>query len=203
MKITAIDQMTHKPGMYRISVDAKPSGYVAAADVFELGLNRGGDINAEVYSRLLEKVKYNAFYASAIGYADRRLRSIAEIERYLKGRGCDSKTATAIAKKLVSTGLVDESKLAAAYVHDAELLKPLSRNMLELKLRQKRIDSDLIDASIQSAGYDDEQALDKLVRLKEARYAGNQPRFFRYLLRQGFSYTAIAKRIGKPERPKT
>ena len=203
MKITAIEQMTHKPGMYRISVDTKPIGYVTADDVFELGLNRGGDISAESYSKLIEKVKYNAFYASAISYADRRLRSVAEIERYLKGRGCDSKTATLIAKKLVSSGLVDESKLAAAYVHDAELLKPLSRNMLELKLRQKRIDSDLIDASIQSAGYDDEQALDKLVRLKQARYAGNQPRFFRYLLRQGFSYTAIAKRIGKPERPKT
>ena len=203
MKITAIEQMSHKPGMYRVSVDTKPIGYVAADDVFELGLGHGGDITSETYSKLLKKVKFNAFYASAIAYADRRLRSVAEIERYLKGRGCDLKMAAVIAKKLVNSGLVDESKLAIAYVHDAALLKPLSRNMLELKLRQKRIDSDLIDASIQSAGYDDELALDKLVRLKQARYVGNQPRFFRYLLRQGFSYSAIAKRIGKPERPKT
>lgn len=203
MKITAIEQMSHKPGMYRISVDAKPIGYVTADDVLELGLGHGSDITAEAYSVLLEKVKYSAFFANAISYADRRLRSVAEIERYLKGRGADPKTASSIATKLVSSGLVDESKLATAYIHDAEVLKPLSRNMLQLKLRQKRIDSDLIDASIQTSGYDDEKALDKLVRIKQARYAGNQPRFFRYLLRQGFSYSAIAKRIGKPERPKT
>ena len=121
MKITAIEQMSHKPGMYRISVDTKPIGYVAADDVFELGLGHGGDITSETYSKLLQKVKFNAFYASAITYADRRLRSVAEIERYLKGRGCDLKMATVIAKKLVNSGLVDESKLAIAYVHDAAI----------------------------------------------------------------------------------
>lgn len=203
MKITAIDQMSHKPGMYRISVDKKPLGYVSSEDIFALGLAHGGELKPQVYSKLLERIKYSAFYASAVAHADRRLRSAAEVERYLKGKGCDLNTAKLIVKKLVSLGIIDESKLAAAYIHDAVVLKPLSRSMLQSKLRQKRIDKELIDSAMQTAEYDDELALDKLVSLKSARYASNQPRFFRYLLRQGFSYSAIAKRIGKPERPKT
>lgn len=203
MKITAIDQISHKPGMYRVSVDGNPLGYIKAEDIFSLGLARGGELEPKTYSLLVQRIKYTAFYASALSYADRRLHSIAEVERYLKERGCDLKTADSIVSKLVKLGIIDESKLAAAYVHDAELLKPASRRLLAAKLRQKQLDPELINTSIQVAGYDDDRALDKLVSLKRARYAGNQPRFFRYLLRQGFSYSAIAKRIGQPEKPKT
>ncbi|MGH7234337.1 MAG: regulatory protein RecX [Candidatus Saccharimonadales bacterium] len=200
MKITAINAMAHRPGMYRISVDNKPLGYLNADDVLSFSLARGSDISQETYLRLITRIKYAAQYSSALGYASCRLRSKAEVERYLKGRACDIKTSASIIKELESLGIIDESKLAAAYVHDAELLKPLSRNMLALKLKQKRIDQELIDSSIEASGYDDKLALDKLVSQKSERYKGNQPRFFRYLLRQGFSYSEIEKRIGRPER---
>ncbi len=198
MKITAIDSMPHKPGMYRVSVDNKPLGYLTADDVISFGFSRGSEINEASYSRIVSRIKYAAYYLSALKYADRRLRSEVEVGRYLKSHGCDSESVNSITKELVRLGIIDESKLAAAYVHDAELLKPLSRNMLALKLKQKQIDSELIASAIDASGYDDAQALDKLISLRRERYRGNQARFFRYLLRQGFSYAEIEKRIGRP-----
>jgi regulatory protein len=198
MKITAIESMPHKPGMYRISIDNKPLGYLTADDVLSFSITRGSEIQAETYSRLIARIKYAAYYSSALKYADRRFRSEIEVSRYLRTRGCDSETAGSIVKELSSLGIIDESKLAAAFVHDTELLKPTSRSMLTLKLRQKQIDPELIDSAIDASGYDDSQALDRIVSLKRDRYKGNQARFFRYLLSQGFSYTEIEKRIGRP-----
>ena len=200
MKLTAIEQLAHKPGLYRISVDNKPLGYVTAENILGMGLTRGSEVDQTGYTKLVRMVKRTAFYTAALNYADRRLRSKTELKSYLKRKGCDEQTANEIIDKLVELGVVDESKLAAAYVHDAELLKPLSRSMLKAKLQQKRLDPALIDTSLEEAEYDDAAALDKLISLKQDRYKDNKARFFRYLMRQGFSYSEIASRIGRPPR---
>ncbi len=198
MKVTAIEHMPHNPGMYRVSIDNKPLGYLTADDVLSLSLTRGSEISTAGYAQLVSRIKYAAFYTSALRHADRRLRSQAEVKSYLRSRGCDLQTATSIIKELTRLGIIDESKLAEAYVHDSEILKPLSRKMLALKLKQKQIDPELINSTIVASGYDDAQALDKLISLRRGRYGGNRARFFRYLLRQGFSYPEIEKRIGRP-----
>lgn len=199
MKITAIDSIHNRPGRYRLSIDNKPLGYVTAEDIFELGLVLGRAIAKPVYDKVVHRITYNQHYFAAIAYADRRLRSRAEVMRYLRGRGCTLDNANAIVQKLKQLGIIDETKLAEAFVQDTLNLKPLSRRALVLKLKTKQLDPKLIEQSISAAGYDDESALEQLVRQKKARYAGKQDRFFRYLLRQGFAYNDIVKAIGKPE----
>lgn len=201
MKITALEAMPHKPGLYRVSIDEKPIGYVSSNDVLSLKLVPSQDIDVTIYKELLKQVKYSTFYSKALNYADKRLRSKAEVIRYLKLKGCDSLVAEEIVKQLSSSGIIDEKKLAQAYVHDIASFKPTSKKDLTLKLKQKKIDEGLINATIGNSEFDEGIALDKLIAQKShlSSYANNQPRFFRYLMSKGFSYEDIAKRIGKPK----
>ncbi len=201
MRITDIRALVGKPGSYRISVDDKPVGYVSADDIFELGLVINKEIENNSYSQLLVKVKYRSYYSDALRYVDRRLRTRAETERYLNNRGCEPDMTIDIISRLQRSGLIDEKKVAQAYVHDASIGRPKSRRELELKLKQKRIDTALIEEELSKANYDDGQALDQLIAKKSqlSAYTKNQPKLFRYLLSKGFSYEDIADRIGRPK----
>ncbi len=193
--------MPHKPGMYRVSVDKKPMGYLSSNDVLDLGIVLNQEIDDAVYKKLLIQVKFSTFYSQALNYADKRLRSKAEVERYLRLKGCDPLVSQEIVKQLTSLGVIDEAKLAQAYVHDAVSFRPTSKRGLELKLKQKKIDSSLIDEAIGSSEFDEGSALDRLIAQKRqlSTYVNNQPRLFRYLMSKGFSYEEIAMRIGKPK----
>lgn len=201
MKITDIRSLASKPGSYRVSIDDKPVGYISAEDMFELGIVLNSEIGKEAYEQLLFKVKYHACYSDALRYVDRRLRTKKETKRYLNSRGYDPDISTDIISRLEELGLIDEKKVAQAYVHDSSLGRPKSRRELELNLRQKHIDPSLIEEELNSAGYDDGQILDQLIAKKSklSAYANNQPKLFRYLLSKGFSYEDITARIGRPK----
>ena len=201
MKITDIVESTHKPGMYRVSIDSKPVGYVTAENIFTLGLVRGRELNQEEYDLLLNTLRYSSFYGDALRYADRRLHSKKEVMLYLNRKGCDRQTALEITARLEALGVIDEAKLAEAYIHDSKINKPMSKKTLELKLKQKNIDKTVISNKLDSSGINDQEALDRLIASKshQTSYANNKNRLIRYLLSQGFGYEDIVSRVGQPE----
>ncbi len=198
MKVTAIEPKANQTALYRVVVDGKPLGYVRAEDIIGLDIRVNRDLNRQAYSKLIRQIKYTDCYMKAVKYADLRLRSKSEVEFYLKRHGCDPVIAREITSRMESFGLIDEAKLAAAFIHDAELVKPVSRRLLIAKLKQKGISQDVISANLAESGYDEQSVLDQLIAKKAPYYKDNQSRFFHYLLRQGFNYDAIAKRIGSP-----
>ena len=200
MKVTEIISLSYRPGLYRVSVDSRPLGYVMPEDIFTLGLVLGRKLNDSEYQQLLATVKYTAWYGAAARYAMRRLRSKSEVVLYLARRDCDRQTASKIANKLEELGIIDEVKLAEAYVHDSLSTKFMSKKALELKLRQKNIDTEIIVRELESSKVQDTEMLDALIAKKKdmPSYANNKERLFRYLLNKGFRYEDISARIGRP-----
>lgn len=88
-------------------------------------------------------------------------------------------------KKLLNDGLY-----ASAYSRDRLLLKPRSKKMLRLELSKKGISNDLIEQELEE--YDEEEAIRKLIN-KKKNYSGEE--LIQYLLRQGFPYELIQKKI--------
>ena len=201
MLITEIKCLAHRPGQYRISVDNKSVGYISAEDMFSLKIVLNQTISHDVFEQLLTRIKHTSFYSDALRYADRRLRSRLEVELYLLNKGCDPITSQAIINRLVELGIVDEAKLAAALIHDAILSKPLSKVGLTKKLKQKQIANQVIDHQLEALEFTDLNSLDAIIKKKSSysAYSNNQPRFFRYLLSQGFKYEDIVSRIGQPD----
>ena len=200
MKVTEIISLSYKPGLYRVSVDSKPIGYVRPEDIFTLGLVLGRELKDSEYQQLLTAVKYTAWYGAAARYATRRLRSRAEVVLYLARRDCDKQTANEIANKLEELGVIDEVKLTESYVHDSLSSKFMSKKALELKLRQKNIDTEIIARGLENSQVQDAEMLDALIEKKKdlPSYANNKERLFRYLLNRGFRYEDISARIGRP-----
>ena len=201
MKLTAIRPHPHRPDVFKVMIDNRLVGLLTGEDIARLSLVSGQTIGADIYQHVIERCAYNDFYYRAIRYVDLRLRSISEVRHYLISKHCPATYADDIISKLLNKGLIDENKLVTAFVHDASIGKPTSKRALLLKLRQKNIGQETINSALSGIQIDDEVNLDRLIARKsrQSSYANNQPRLFRFLLRQGFSYEDIAKRIGKPK----
>ena len=201
MKITDIQSLVHKPGFYRVSVDNKALGYVDSTVVTSLGLAINKTISEEDYQVLIKQIKFTSLYNKAIRYADRRLRSKQEVIDFLRVNGSEGQMSIKIVDRLIELSIIDEQKLAEAYIHDVQLSRPLSRSAIKLKLRQKKIPENIIDQVLTKLKQTDHDSLDLLIhkKAKSYSYINNQPKLFRYLLRQGFSYQDIAARIGCPK----
>ncbi len=197
MRITAL---TTSGELVKVVVDNKLLGLVASSVVLELELRPGQEITAIQHRHLKEAVEYMAFYRAAGRYCSRRLRSRAEAEAYLAKLHCPLSTAGRIADRLLSDGLINETQLAAALIHDAGLRRPMSRISLTKKLQDKHLNPELVSQALDAAGTDDERALLAVIAKKQRQpsYVNNKPRLFRYLLRQGFAYTLIVKHLGSP-----
>jgi SOS response regulatory protein OraA/RecX len=201
MKVTQLKALNGRALAYGIFIDGQQIGRFRAEDILEFGLVLNKDISPAVYGRLLERAEYNEYFIRALHYTDSRLRSAAEVKRYLIARGCQLRSADNIVNQLEITGLINETKLAEAYVHDLTMQRPLSSHLLAAKLLRKGIKRTVVETELAKLEPKDEaMALDLSIAKKQnqASYASNQPKLFRYLLNQGFGFEEIAARIGRP-----
>ena len=188
--------------MYAIYVDQELVGYLNAQRVLDMGLVVNQVLPEEAYTKLIQTINFTKYYLSGLHYADRRLRSKAEVSRYLLSIGCMLSDAELIVSKLSDLGIVDDLKLAKAYVHDLLISKPQSKKMLAVKLSKKLIDKDIISQVIDEQVIEEADSLQAVVgrKSKLSAYRNNQPRLFRYLLSQGYSFDEVSAVIGLPER---
>ncbi len=186
--------------MYRIAVDGKPLGYIRAEDILQVNISIGKSIDVSTYTELVNRVKYTSFLNIALGYASRRLHSKEEVINHIKVKGCSLIIAREIADRLCAVGIIDENKLAQAYVRDAQIKGTVSKKALELKLKKKRINPKIIAVALNTSKLNETNALDVLIGKKrnQQSYQENPARLFRYLLSKGFSFNDIAARIGTP-----
>ncbi len=201
MKLTAIKPLVSNPHVYSIVVDDKYLGNISGQDLAELQLVIGQDLDPQILKDLNGRIVQLKYYRDAQRYADRRLRSKKEIRQHLLLKGCDLVLANSIVARLGETGLVDDASFTKAYIHDALLARPLSKRAIKQKLKVKGIDERVVDSSLTDTNYDENKALDEMIERKKSlsQYMNNQPKLFRYLLSQGFSYESIVQRIGRPQ----
>lgn len=198
MRLTNIRALASHSNLYEIAIDHEVLGVIGADELLDLGLVLNMELDDPTYIRLKSSIGYGYYYRQALQYVSQRLRSQGELRNYLRKKGCDQENNAKIIEALAHLGLVDDQKLSAAFIHDALLTRPLSRKLIEQKLRQKQVDEEII--SLQLKNYDDESALNQLIAKKSqlSAYRGKQVKFFRYLLSQGFDYQSIAAKIGPP-----
>ncbi len=201
MKLTAIKPLVSNPHVYSVVVDNQYLGNISSQDVAELELSVGSDLNPDSLDDLSRRINRLKYFRAAQRYADRRIRSKKEVRQYLLLKGCEPELANAIVERLSSGGLIDDNSFTSAYIHDSLLKKPLSKRAIKHKLKTKGVDEKIVEQNLADADYDENKALDQMIERKQglSQYADNQPKLFRYLMSQGFSYESIAKRIGRPQ----
>jgi len=188
MKISAIKPAVKTKGRFNLFVDGKYSFSLGEQQVLDEGIMLDQDIDEPRLEALKRASDFGKKYARALELIVRRARSVKEIHDYGWRKKWTPEETQQIVEKLQAKGYLDDEKFALVWIRSRALLKNISRRKLQLELRQKGIQAEIIEQVINaSEDYDERQALRDLIAKKQGRYADPQ-KFMAFLLRQGFSY---------------
>jgi regulatory protein len=193
MKITALRQQIKRKDRFSVFVDGIYEFSLGETALLESKLTSGMEISAGKLRELKKLSEDDKLYNQTLRYVALRPRSRWEIQFYLDKKKKASPALTeAILNKLSIIGLIDDEKLAKAFVHDRRLLRPASRRKLINELRKKHISNDIIEKAIGTESEDEQAALRAVIEKarRQSKYQ-NDEKLMQYLARQGFNYSDI------------
>ncbi len=157
------------------------------------------DIESLKASDTLEKARQRA-----VAFIAYRPRSEKEVRQRLRRAGATDELIEEIIAGLRAAALLDDESFSRSWVESRMQHAPRSRRMLAWELRQKGIDPQTIDASLE--GVSDSEAAYLAARQRWPRVAAVRPAWQRrrrlgeYLARNGFAYDTIEEAIERVER---
>ncbi|MBU1087740.1 MAG: recombination regulator RecX [Candidatus Omnitrophica bacterium] len=140
----------------------------------------------------LEKAKISAFRLLKF-----RIRSKKEMENRLKQKNFSSLIIREVLDFLSDLGYLDDLAFARSWIINRRQLKPRSKRLITYELRQKGIDSDIIEQAFGLLGNDSdfetaqELAKRKYEKLKQLSAQTAKQRLIGFLERKGFSSAII------------
>lgn len=193
MKITKIAPQAKQPDRYSIFVDDKYAFSLSQAALAEASLHSGQELSQAELQSLKQLSQTDRAYGRTLRFVSLRPRSQWEVEEYLRRKEVSPQLAQALIKRLINLGLIDDIAFARSWVEARRALKPTSARRLKLELRQKRVDSTIIDETLKTTNLNDTEALKQLVSKKrrQSKYRQDNLKLMQYLARQGFNYEDI------------
>lgn len=193
MKITSIKQQLKQKDRYSIFVDGKYEFSLGESALLESRLTTGEEISAGKLRELKKLSEDDKIYNQTLRYIALRPRSQWELRFYLeKKKKASPALIDSILNKLSIIDLIDDEKLAKAFVNDRRLLRPASRRKLINELRKKHITEEIIEKAIGHESEDERAALQAVIEKarRQTKYQDDQ-KLMQYLARQGFNYSDI------------
>jgi len=192
VKITSIKQQQKRTDRYSIFIDGKYEFSLSETALLEHKLVSGQELSRDQVREFKRISADDKLYNQTLRYVAMRLRSRWEVEVYLKRKAASPTLIDQILNKLSNIGMLDDRKLAEAYVNDRQTLRPTSRRKIIAGLRQKRVAEDIISQVIGEEVQDDQAALLDVIRRKrqQTKYQ-DDIKLMQYLARQGFNYGDI------------
>ncbi len=190
MIVTSIQAQVKNPSRYSVFVDGKYSFSLGADALIESRLVQGQSLEEVDVARFKKLSADDKAYGLALAYVARRMRSEGELNDYFQRKKYSPELADHIMGRLKKFGYVDDEEFARRWVENRRLLKPTSAKKLRLELRQKKVDSEIIQQILEESESDDRRALKQLFEKKsqQSRYKNDPDKLMRYLASQGFSY---------------
>ncbi|MFP4320950.1 MAG: regulatory protein RecX [Anaerolineales bacterium] len=133
-------------------------------------------------------------YHQTLRWLGRRPRSIAEVRRYLEQKDIIPSAIDEIIQRLEDLHYVDDLEFARFWVRNREEFNPRGRHALRYELRQKGIDSTIIDTVLQDVEPTDSahRAAEKKLRtLRHKDHAEIREKLYAFLVRRGFAYDVV------------
>ncbi|MCM1066041.1 MAG: RecX family transcriptional regulator [Muribaculaceae bacterium] len=122
-----------------------------------------------------------------------------ELRRKLRTWQIGERDADTIMRSLLRRRFVDDSRYAVAFTRDKYRFARWGRRKIEMALRQRHVDSDIIDEALDQIDEDEyREALHgilaaKAKKLEEPASYENRTKLFRFALARGFESQLISK----------
>lgn len=155
------------------------------------------ELDSSLMENLLNETSYYDIYNKVIKYISIRLRSEAEIRKYLEKYQLSEKDMTSILTKLKESSFVNDQNFVKAFVSDKVHLSTMGPYKIKSELLKQHIDEVLIDQELDKI--DQEFLFDKLYKMVLKKVKANK-KYSSYVLRQklliyfhdlGYEYSMI------------
>lgn len=195
-RITEITAQERDPNRVSVFLDGEFAFGLSRELATLEGLRVGQEISQQQAEAMLAREDIGKATDRAIALLARRPRSIREIRDRLRQKGFDAATIDAAIEKLEGWRYVDDEGFARYWVENRETHKPRGRRLLEQELRQKGVDREVIQSTLDDADLDERESALALARAKMRTYGGlddvtARRRLGSYLSRRGYDFGTV------------
>ena len=164
--------------------------------VREHGLHPGQLLSEEELHGLRRADLLHRCLAAALRLLSYRPRSEMEMRQRL-GLRFETETVDTVVSQLKERQLLDDAAFARFWKENREAFRPRSSKLLEMELRRKGVDSEVVSQALM--GVDDDELAHRAARKKghnlEKDYDVFRRKLGAYLVRRGFSYEVTNRTI--------
>jgi len=188
---TVTDLVVQKKSKQRISVYLDDNYAFSLSPFIAARLVEGQELDEETILRLSEEDDLERAYNMALRYLGYRARSLAEMERYLKGKGFPAVCRTKTMERLISNRFLNDNDFAGMWVENRTRMNPKGTYALRQELLEKGIGEDLIDENLN--GFNEADAAFDAVKKKLGQWRNLEQdelrkKIYGFLSLRGFSY---------------
>jgi regulatory protein len=192
-KITAIEVQKRTPNRVNIHLDGEFA--FGLARIVAAWLRVGQELSEEKIEQLQADEARERAFQQAMLFLSYRVRSESEIRQNLRKHEIPEPVIEQTLERLRQGGLANDDQFARAWVENRSALRPRSRRMMAMELRQKGLKDEAVSSAIESV--DDkalayEAARKRVTRLKALEWNEFRKKLSEFLARRGFSYSVIA-----------
>ncbi len=200
MKITKIEKQKKDKHRYNIFLDGEFAFGLYEDTVLKFGLRTEDEIDDVKASEIKEFDEFGFGKKIAYSLLAYKQRSKKEIVKKLKQKKISYKIIDEIVELLEKQKYLDDKAYAKNYLDDRLNSKPIGKRLAKLKLFEKGIEKELIEATV-NENYSDDKVIglaaevlkkyEKKIRYRDA--ADKKNKCYRYLISKGFDHETAGK----------
>lgn len=189
-KITDIAPQKRNRSRVSVFIDGEFICGLDAVTAAAARIKIGDEISEDELKSVVKKSEVNSAFERGVSYLSSVPRSRREIERYLLGKGYDKDIVLEAIERLDLYHYVDDRAYAESYIRSKSKTSGVFR--LKAELKQKGIDSAIIDELLDESDEDCTAAARKYMR---SHPSADVNKLKRYLAGRGFSWDAISSTV--------
>lgn len=196
MKKTITEISAQKRNRRRVNISLDGSYAFSLDRLTAAWLQVGRELSDAEIEKLQTRDEVEIGVSQALNLLSHRSRSVAEMTRYLEGKGYAPETIRAVLARLDEEGLLNDDRFAREWIENRNTFRPRSQSQLKAELRFKGLAESSIESALEESGIDDATLAMAAARKQAHRYISSDYEIYRKklgnaLLRRGFSYATV------------
>lgn len=167
-------------------------------------LTKGDVLDEQQIALLLREDETKKAIAAALNLIAYRARAAGELATKLRERGFSPEAIENAVARMQELGYLDDRDFADRWVESRQTYRPRSVRMLKQELRQKGVDQEIIESTLDEAGVDEfsdalSLATKRVSSLHDLEPQVRDRRLSGYLARRGYGYDIIRRVLDELE----
>jgi regulatory protein len=193
-KVTALKAQKRNPNRVNVYLDGEYA--FGLSRIVAAWLQVGRELSDDQVQSLQQKDADEVAFQAALRLLNLRARSETEIRDRLVKKGFSESAIEGVLERLRQAQLIDDEQFAQAWVENQTTFRPRGRRALRLELRQKGINDEVIQKTLEETTDEESlayQAAEKAARRwSQLEWQEFRVKLVQFLARRGFSYGTAA-----------